>query len=177
MSEIDTETQEARMFAEDLRMRERRRRLQAPFWQTISFILHGVFFIALVMFTPLREIVMPQEKPVEYSPAPVSSDQLEKISEDLQSVRLNELLEQLQSLQIILHNMDMMKNDMLKDYDKFAASEQNSAKESLKEVFDRILVEQQKTLEEQKKALAKTLVSASVWGSRMYWPPKGITSY
>lgn len=156
MSEIDTETQEARMFAEDLRMRERRRRLQAPFWQTVSFILHGVFFIALVMFTPLREIVMPQEKPAEYSPTPVSSDQLEKISESLQSVRLNELLEQLQSLQIILHNMDMMKNDMLKDYDKFAASEQNSAKESLKEVFDRILVEQQKTLEEQKKALAKT---------------------
>lgn len=151
MSKKDPKTPESQMFAEDVRARERRRRVEVPFWQILSFVLHGAAFVALVLFTPLREIIIPEPK-VRDS-VKMSADRLEKLSENLQTVRLNELLDQLSSLQIILHNMDMMKNEMMQDYDAFAENEQLTAKESIAEVLEKIISGQTQVVENQKKTL------------------------
>ena len=65
------------------------------------------------------------------------------------TIRLNELMEQLNALQIILHNMDMMKNEMLEDYDAFAAAEKENSREQVKELLERVVVEQEKALASQ----------------------------
>lgn len=151
MSKEDKMTPESQMFAEDVRDRERRRRVQVPFWQILSFILHGMGFVALVLFTPLREIIIPEPK--EREPVQMSAEKLEQLAENLQTVRLNELMDQLDSLQIILHNMDMMKNEMMKDYDTFAENEQQTAQESIQEIFEKIIAEQTQAVQNQQKAL------------------------
>ncbi len=139
------------LFADQIRERERRRRYQVPFWQLLSFLLHGSVFVALVLFSPLREIVIPEPKARE--PIKISADRLERLDEDLQTVRLNELLEQLNALQIVLHNMDVLKQAIKEDYDAFARNEQETARESIESLFSRILDEQASATEAQREAL------------------------
>ncbi len=149
----------ARMFAQDVRRRERRQYVQMPFWQILSFVFHLGGFIALIVFTPLREIVIPERK-VEKSNPNITADRIRQLSTSIQTVRLNELMEQLNSLQIILHNMDKMKNDILTDFDAFAAIEGGSAGESFAELFDKIIAEQEETIAAQEKirsGLAETI--------------------
>ena len=129
---MPTETDsQAQMFAEDVRRRERRQRFLLPIWQILSFALHALGFICLVLFTPLREIVIPEPKEAKSDPN-LTAEQFEALAENVQTIRLNELMEQLNALQIILHNMDTMKNEILEDYDSFAEHEQPKAKESVK---------------------------------------------
>lgn len=138
---------EGPMFAEDLRRRERRRRFQSPLWPVASFLLHGLGLVALVMFTPLREIAIPEPK--EREPMTISAERLEELAEDLQSIRLDELLAQLDALQIILQDMDGMKLSILKDYDDFAVREQATAKASLASLFQSIVERQSAALSAQ----------------------------
>jgi hypothetical protein len=140
----------ARMFAQDVRQRERKQYIQMPFWQTLSFILHVVGFIALVIFTPLREIIIPERKITKPEPN-ITAKRIEQLSDAIQTVRLNEILDQLNSLQIILHNMDKMKNDILTDYDAFAMNEAGSATESIDELFKHIISEQETAIESERK--------------------------
>ena len=146
---MPTETDsQAQMFAEDVRRRERRQRFLLPIWQILSFALHALGFICLVMFTPLREIVIPEPKEAKSDPN-LTAEQFEALAENVQTIRLNELMEQLNALQIILHNMDMMKNEMLEDYDAFAAAEKENSREQVKELLERVVVEQEKALASQ----------------------------
>ncbi len=146
---MPTETDsQAQMFAEDVRRRERRQRFLLPIWQILSFALHALGFICLVLFTPLREIVIPEPKEAKSDPN-LTAEQFEALAENVQTIRLNELMEQLNALQIILHNMDMMKNEMLEDYDAFAAAEKENSREQVKELLERVVVEQEKALASQ----------------------------
>jgi len=149
MDDMSTKTvSEAQMFAEDVRKRERRQRFLLPIWQILSFALHALGFICLVLFTPLREIVIPEPKEAKSDPN-LTAEQFEALAENVQTIRLNELMEQLNALQIILHNMDMMKNEMLEDYDAFAAAEKENSREQVKELLERVVVEQEKALASQ----------------------------
>ncbi|MGI5869502.1 MAG: hypothetical protein ACOX9C_08695 [Kiritimatiellia bacterium] len=144
---------QAQMFADDVRRRERRRQYALPVWQVLSIVLHGLGFICLVLFTPLREIVVPEPKDVKSDPN-LTATQYEALAENVQTIRLNELVEQLDSLQIILHNMDMMKNEILKDYDAFADAERDNSREQVKELLSRVVAEQEKALASQAEAEA-----------------------
>jgi len=149
MDDMPTETDsQTQMFAEDVRRRERRQRFLLPIWQILSFALHALGFICLVMFTPLREIVIPEPKGAKSDPN-LTAEQFEALAENVQTIRLNELMEQLNALQIILHNMDMMKNEILEDYDAFAAAEKENSREQVKELLERLVVEQEKALASQ----------------------------
>ena len=134
--------------AEKIRARERRRRSQMTFWQAGSIASHCILIGALIWFTPLREIIIPERAARE--PIPMSADKLEMLSESLQNIRLNELLRELEELQTILYNMDFMKNEILKDYDQFAEQQQGETRESLEQIFDRTILEQEKTIASQK---------------------------
>ena len=136
--------------AEDVRLRERRRHAAMPAWQVVSFVTHCVLVAALIWFTPLREIVLPEKKDVPREKLEMDPDRLERLAHDIQTIRLNELLRQLEDLQAILYNMEMMKNDILKDYDGFAEHQEGPVRESLELLLDRIITEQERTVTEQK---------------------------
>ena len=153
----DSQSAAARFAADNVRGRERRRHAAMPAWQAVSFVVHGILIAALIWFTPLREIVMPdRNKPRD--PLQMDPDKLESLASDLRTVRLNELLEQLNDLQTILHNMEYMRNEILRDYDEFASQQQGETRESVSKLLEKVIVEQEKTITEQ--ATAQTSASA-----------------
>lgn len=145
----------APLFADEVRQRENRRRTQSPFWQVVSLVLHLSGFVAIVAFTPLREIVVPERHDIKTVPN-MRAERVEELAENLRTVRLNELMEQLDALQIILHNMGMIKNDILGDYDMFAENETPRVKEEIKNLLEKTLSEQRGAVTAQKSAVGPT---------------------
>ncbi|MCL1910010.1 MAG: hypothetical protein FWG05_03635 [Kiritimatiellaeota bacterium] len=138
--------------AGEVRGRERRRYTAMPVWGIVSFATHCVIIAALIWFTPLREIIIPDRANKPYEKLELDPDKLEKLAQDLQSIRLNELLRQLEDLQSIYYNMEMMKNDILKDYDAFAEQQEGTVRELVSQSIGRVILEQEKTVAEQKVA-------------------------
>ena len=109
---------DVRLFSDEIRRRERERRRSEPKWALLSFLLHLLAFAAIVFLTPVKELVMPEK--AEPEPMVVSADRLEEMAETLQESRVQELLRQLEDMQSVLHNMDVMKEQLAKDYDALA---------------------------------------------------------
>ena len=105
---------DVRLFSDEIRRRERERRRSEPKWALLSFLLHLLAFAAIVFLTPVKELVMPEK--AEPEPMVVSADRLEEMAETLQESRVQELLRQLEDMQSVLHNMDVMKEQLAKDY-------------------------------------------------------------
>ena len=126
-----------KLFSDEIRARERRRRRGGLLWSVASFILHCVFFLAIVLLTPVKSLVF-EEKEKANPAAELSSDRLEQISESLSEARINELLNQLEELQTVLHNMDLMKEELQKDYDSFAEQSSVNIKEELSKMIDEV---------------------------------------
>ncbi len=124
-----------KLFSDEIRARERRRKRWGLLWSIVSFILHCAFFVAIVLLTPVKSLVF-EEKEKANPAAELSSDRLEQISESLSEARINELLNQLEELQTVLHNMDLMKEELQKDYDAFAEESAESMKEELSKLVD-----------------------------------------
>ena len=91
---------ETRLFSDEVRRRERARRRREPLWGFLSFLLHAALFAVLVLLTPVRELVAPEEVK-DRTTTEIAADRVE----DMRSV---------------LHNMDVMKEELAKDYDRFA---------------------------------------------------------
>lgn len=141
------------LFAEELRRRERREKRAAPFWQTMSFLLHIIMFGLLVYFTPLREIVIPEEKPRESSLSNLTAEQIERMSENVLEIRRNEIAQQLEELQTMLHNMEFMRNEILKDYDELVKHESQSAAKDMAQLFADVITKQEEAVKWQEDSL------------------------
>lgn len=144
---------EVRLESDEIRARERARRRKEPLWGVLSFAFHVILFAVIVLMTPVKSLVF--EKKEKANPAAdLSADRIEQISDNLSRIRVNELLEELEALQAVLHNMDMMKEQLQKDYDDFAeknAGERKDIEEMRKEllgILDETEVEQRKALAE-----------------------------
>ena len=124
-----------KLFSDEIRARERRRRRGGLLWSVASFILQCVFFLAIVLLTPVKSLVF-EEKEKANPAAELSSDRIEQISDSLSEARINELLKQLEELQTVLHNMDLMKEELQKDYDAFAEDSAESMKDELSKLLD-----------------------------------------
>ena len=131
---------EIKLKSDEIRRQMRRRRRESPIWGVCSFVFHVLLFVVIVLCTPAKQLFKPEEKKASDAAKDLSADRIEQISDNLSKIRVNELLEQLEQLQAVLHNMDMMKEQLQKDYDEFAAS-----------------MQQGPTLEETKKRLAKVI--------------------
>ncbi len=114
----------AELLADDVRRRERERRRRGVAWNALSLAGHVVFFAALVLFTPVRDIVLPESKPRANPAADLSADRIQDIGESLSEVRIAELLRQVREMQATLREMDAIKESLSSDYDRFA--EKNS---------------------------------------------------
>ncbi len=140
---------DAKLFSDEIRERERRRRRKDLLWSVVSFALHIAVFAAVVMLTPVKSLVFDKEKKKANPAAELSADRIEQISDSLSQARLNELLQQLEALQAVLHNMDLMKEELQKDYDAFAASSAESLKDSLAKMIDDVESAQKSARKEQ----------------------------
>lgn len=135
------------LHANEIRTREQRRRRREPLWSLLSFLLHTGFFAALVWLTPVKELLVePKEKPVRNAAEDLSADRLQDIGETLSDVRANELLKEVQDLQAVLHNMDLMKEALAQDYDRFAEKNAADAKVELEKLIDEAEEAQRKSV-------------------------------
>ena len=123
--------------SDDIRRRVSRRRRQSPLWGVCSFVFHVAAFAVIVLCTPARELFKPEEKKPADAAKDLSADRIEQISDELSRIRVNELLAELEALQAVLHNMDMMKEQLQRDYDSFANSLQDGP--TLEETRKRLL--------------------------------------
>ena len=127
-----------KLFSDEIRERERKRRRKDLLWSVVSFVLHVVLFGAIVMLTPVKSLVFDKEKKKANPAADLSADRIEQIADSLSQARINELLKQLEALQTVLHNMDLMKEELQKDYDSFAEQSSVSLKEELSKMIDEV---------------------------------------
>ena len=144
----------ARLFSDEIRERERRRRRKDLLWSVASFVLHVAVFAAIVMMTPVKSLVFDKEKKANPA-ADLSADRIEQIADSLSQARINELLRQLEALQAVLHNMDLMKEELQKDYDAFAAKSAESLKETLAKTLDEVEAAQKEATAEQSPMIGK----------------------
>ena len=71
---------DARLFSDEIRERERRRRRKDMLWNVASFVLHVVFFGAVVMMTPVKSLVFDKEAKKSNPAADLSADRIEEIA-------------------------------------------------------------------------------------------------
>lgn len=148
---INQKEQNTKFFSDDIRERQRKQRSMALLWPILSFILHLVGFALLVIFTPLREIIIPEKQPQPSMLSQISIRELEEIAEDIEQARENEIAQYLMELQTILHNMEYMKNELLKSFDEFAKQEAEQVKPEIEQLFDKVLEKQERSVELQVK--------------------------
>ena len=127
-----------KLFSDEIRERERKRRRKDLLWSVVSFVLHVVLFGAIVMLTPVKSLVFDKEKKKANPAADLSADRIEQIADSLSQARINELLKQLEALQTVLHNMDLMKEELQKDYDSFAEQSSVNIQEELSKMIDEV---------------------------------------
>ena len=127
-----------KLFSDEIRERERKRRRKDLLWSVVSFVLHVVLFGAIVMLTPVKSLVFDKEKKKANPAADLSADRIEQIADSLSQARINELLKQLEALQTVLHNMDLMQEELQKDYDSFAEQSSVNIKEELSKMIDEV---------------------------------------
>ena len=142
------------LLADDIRRRERARRRSEPLWSALSLLLHFVFFTALVFLTPVRKLVVPDTTPQERA-VEVSANRLEEMAETLTSARLAELLRHVTAMQTVLHNMDVLKEAIAKDYDKFSERLAVDAREELERIVDETAKAQEASVTAQKDVAAE----------------------
>lgn len=140
-----------KFFSDDIRERQRKQRNIAPLWPILSFLLHLIGFALLVIFTPLREIIIPEKQPQPSKLSQISARELEEIAENVEQARENEIAQYLMELQTILHNMEYMKNELLKSFDEFAKQESEKVKPEIEQLFDKVLEKQERSVELQVK--------------------------
>ena len=128
----------SKLFSDEIRERERRRRRKDLLWSIASFTVHIVIFGAVLLMTPVKSLVFEKEKKKANPAADLSADRIEQIADSLSQARVNELLKQLEALQTVLHNMDLMKEKLQEDYDAFAADSSENLKETLARALDEV---------------------------------------
>src|SRR5574344_797079 len=137
------------LFSDEIRERERARRRKEPLWGLLSFLLHCGLFVTLVLLTPVKSLVFEPKKQQSNAAADLSADRIEDIGETRSDVRLNELMEQIEAMQAVLHNMDVMKEQMAKDYDTFAAKTAQDVRSELEKLVKETEDAQNKSVEAQ----------------------------
>ena len=123
-----------------------------PGWEVLSFLMHLAIFAALVLCTPVRKLILPerpQEPPaVEQMPA----DKLEKLDEKLAEARSRELQRDLTTLQTVLNDMEVVRDQLRQDFDDVVKDLADDAKEELKKAAEEAKERQKEALREQDEA-------------------------
>ena len=109
-------------------------------------------FAALVLCTPVRKLILPekpQEPPaVEQMPA----EKIEKLDEKLAEARSRELQRDLTTLQTVLNDMEVVRDQLRQDFDDVVKDLADDAKDELKKAVEEAKERQKEALKEQDEA-------------------------
>ena len=143
-----------KFFSDEIRARQEKQRKLALLWPILSFILHIAGFFALVFCTPLREVIFEkkEDQPKETKLSQMTEREIEDMAENVEEARENEIAQYLEELQTVLHNMEYMKNELMKDYEEYAQEEAQEVKTELEELFDAVLEKQEESYEHQQES-------------------------
>jgi len=123
-----------------------------PGWEVLSFLMHLAIFAALVLCTPVRKLILPerpQEPPaVEQMPA----EKIEKLDEKLAEARSRELQRDLTTLQTVLNDMEVVRDQLRQDFDDVVKDLADDAKDELKKAVEEAKERQKEALKEQDEA-------------------------
>lgn len=131
-----------KLFSDEIRRRERERRRREPLWGLVSFLAHLVVFALIILLSPVKDLIVPEPKKQEEMV--ISGDRIETMAERLNDSRIQELLRQLQDMQSVLHNMDVMKEQLAEDFDQIAQSSAEDVRTQLENLIKEADVQQKR---------------------------------
>lgn len=145
-----TADDEVILFSERIRQRERRRQRLGFVWLLISCAVHVVLVGLVILLTPIRDVLF-EEKTEEpkVDKTPIEEQEMQQIVETMEESRMEELLKEIRDMQTALHNIDLMKEELAKDYDAFVDRSVASAQEDLSELIDQVESAQSKAIDAQ----------------------------
>ena len=118
-------------------------------WDFLSLLIHAALLAALVLCTPVREIVLkPRRQPA--SPTPPAPEKIERIGEKISEARARELHRDIEALQTVLNDMEVVRDQLHVDFDEVARELAVDIKEDLVEQLNAAKDFQRKAIENQK---------------------------
>ena len=123
-----------------------------PGWEVLSFLMHLAIFAALVLCTPVRKLILPERAPEPPAVEQMPADKLQKLDEKLAEARSRELQRDLTTLQTVLNDMEVVRDQLRQDFDDVVKDLADDAKEELKKAADEAKERQKEALREQDEA-------------------------
>ena len=123
-----------------------------PGWEVLSFLLHLAIFAALVLCTPVRKLILPERAPEPPAVEQMPADKLQKLDEKLAEARSRELQRDLTTLQTVLNDMEVVRDQLRQDFDDVVKDLADDAKEELKKAAEEAKERQKEALREQDEA-------------------------
>ena len=121
-------------------------------WDAASVVLHVALFAALVLLTPVRKLVFPEREPVAPPVEKMSADKIEELDEKLAEARSRELQRDLTTLQTVLNDMEVVRDQLRQDFDDVVEDLSADAKDELKKAVEEARERQKEALAEQDQA-------------------------
>ena len=120
-----------------------------PGWELLSVLLHLALFAALVLCTPVRKLIFPERGPEPPAAEQMPAEKLEKLDEKLAEARSRELQRDLTTLQTVLNDMEVVRDQLRQDFDDVVKDLADDAKEELKKAAEEAKERQKEALAEQ----------------------------
>lgn len=118
-------------------------------WDFLSLLIHAALLAALVLCTPVREIVLKPRRQLA-SPTPPAPEKIERIGEKISEARASELHRDIEALQTVLNDMEVVRDQLHVDFDEVARELAVDIKEDLVEQLNAAKDFQRKAIENQK---------------------------
>ena len=121
-------------------------------WDAASAVLHVLLFALLVLLTPVRKLILPDRAPEPPAVEQMPADKLEKLDEKLAEARSRELQRDLTTLQTVLNDMEVVRDQLRQDFDDVVKDLADDAKDELKKAVEEAKERQKEALKEQDEA-------------------------
>ena len=121
-------------------------------WDAASVVLHVALFAALVLLTPVRKLVFPEREPAAPPVETLPQEKLENLDEKLAEARSRELQRDLTTLQTVLNDMEVVRDQLRQDFDDVVEDLSADAKDELKKAVEEARERQKEALKEQDEA-------------------------
>ncbi len=121
-------------------------------WDAASAVLHVLLFALLVLLTPVRKLLLPERAPEPPAVEQMPADKLEKLDEKLAEARSRELQRDLTTLQTVLNDMEVVRDQLRQDFDDVVKDLADDAKDELKKAVEEAKERQKEALKEQDEA-------------------------
>jgi len=120
-------------------------------WWVVSLALHALVLLAIVWFTPLREIILNPERDMSYDTT-ASPDRIDEVVAEIRDIQADMLAWQVEELLDIEDSLEELRDGKLEDYEQFVGEMSQTGPEEALKAQNEALAAQQQALAEQTKA-------------------------